>query len=90
MGEIQTSKQKVLIRGTGFLSGVMKTSSIDCGVGCTNLNTLKSIELCVLYGGTLRYVNYISAELLKITEEIGCGVYGNYVYPLHIFFVIPE
>lgn len=34
--------------GCGLALGVMKMSTMDCGYGCTTLNTLKTIELYAL------------------------------------------
>ena len=63
-------------------------SAIDCGDGCTIVNTLKTIELYVMNGRIVWYVNYISVKCLKMIGEIGCGTWGNSVYHLHVFSII--
>lgn len=78
-----------LLRGTGFPSAVMKVSDVDCADGCSHRSTRKTTDSCALRGWILQYVNYISAERLEMMEEIGCGAYGNSVYCLLIFSVIP-
>lgn len=74
--------------GTGFLSEVMKLCAMDCGDGCTVLNTLKTTELYVMNGRIVRCVNYISVRCLKMIGETGCGTWGNSGYHLHVLSVI--
>ena len=49
--------------------GVIKCSKIDCDDGCTTLNILKTIKLCILNGWALWHVNYISKIVKKEKEK---------------------
>lgn len=59
----------VTAKDTGFLWGWWKCPKTDCGAGCTfvcpacystSVNPLKTIDLCILSGWIVWYMNYIS------------------------------